>query len=174
MQVDKTRPSYGRNTVEYARQCVLAASVNPKAGQGYLTDSTGNRRFWPVACTAIDLERLERKRDQLWAEAVARFRDDEQWWLTDEESKLAEREQLSRMQGDIWEDTIANAVFPHLTYTSAQILQDILKMMPERQDQRAKDRVAGIMADLGWTQAWAKERQNDGTRKSMRVWRIAE
>lgn len=174
MQVDKTRPSYGRHTVEYPRQCVLAASVNPKAGQGYLTDSTGNRRFWPVACTAIDLEKLARKRDQLWAEAVARFQAGEKWWLTDDEVKLAEREQDARLQGDVWEDTIANAVFSHMTYTSAQILSDILKMPIERHDQRAKDRVAAIMVDLGWTQAWAKERTQDGTRKSVRTWRMPE
>jgi putative DNA primase/helicase len=172
MQVDKTRPSYGRHTVEYPRQCVLAASVNPKAGQGYLTDSTGNRRFWPVSCTSIDLAKIERKRDLLWAEAVQRYRDGEQWWLTDEESGLAVREQDQRMQGDAWEDTIANALFGHLTYTSAQILSDIIKMPIERHDQRAKDRVAAIMADLGWTQAYGKERQTDGTRKSIRLWRL--
>lgn len=171
MQVDRTRLSYGRLPVEILRQCVLGASVNPKAGQGYLTDSTGNRRFWPVACTAIDLDRVERKRDQLWAEAVSRYREGEQWWLTDEESKLAEREQLSRMQGDVWEDTIANALVNSFTYTSAQILSDILKMPIERHDQRAKDRVAAIMSELGWTQGVGKERQQDGTRKSVRLWR---
>jgi predicted P-loop ATPase len=174
MQVDKTRPSYGRHTVEYLRQCVLAASVNPKAGQGYLTDSTGNRRFWPVACTKIDLSRLERKRDQLWAEAVSRFRDGEQWWLTDEEAKLAVREQDSRMQGDAWEDTIANYLTPGFAYTSAQLLIEAIKMPIAQHDQRAKDRVAGIMADLGWVQVVGKERQPDGTRRSARLWRLPE
>lgn len=103
---------------------------------------------------------------------MQRYRDGEQWWLTDEESGLAVREQDQRMQGDAWEDTIANAVFGHLTYTSAQILSDIIKMPIERHDQRAKDRVAAIMADLGWTQAYGKERQTDGTRKSIRLWRL--
>ena len=174
MQVDKTRPSYGRHTVEYPRQCVLAASVNPKAGQGYLTDSTGNRRFWPVACTAIDLAKIERKRDLLWAEAVQRYRDGEQWWLTDDENKLAVREQDQRMQADVWEDTIVNFLTPGFTYTSAQLLSEALKMPIERHDQRAKDRIAGIMADLGWTQKVAKERQADGTRKSIRLWRLEQ
>jgi len=174
MQVDKTRPSYGRHTVEYPRQCVLAASVNPKAGQGYLTDSTGNRRFWPVTCTAIDLAKIERKRDLLWAEAVQRFRDGEQWWLTEDENALAVREQDQRMQGDAWEDTIAAALIDTFTYTSAQILSDIIKMPIAQHDQRAKDRVAAVMADLGWTQAWGKARQEDGTRKTARVWKKPE
>jgi predicted P-loop ATPase len=174
MQVDKTRPSYGRHTVEYLRQCVLAASVNPKAGQGYLTDSTGNRRFWPVACTAIDLPRLERKRDQLWAEAVSRFREGEQWWLTEEESKLAAREQDTRMQGDVWEDTIAQFLTPGFAYTSSQILTEAVKMPIERHDQRAKERVAAVMADLGWSQVVRKVRGDDGERKSLRLWRLPE
>lgn len=171
MQVDKTRPSYGRHTIEYPRQCVLAASVNPKAGQGYLTDSTGNRRFWPVSCTSIDLAKIERKRDLLWAEAVQRYRDGEQWWLTDEESALAVREQDARMQGDAWEDAIANHLNDSLPYTSAQLLTDVIKMPIERHDQRAKDRVAAIMSDLGWAQVVGKERLSDGTRRSARVWR---
>lgn len=171
MQVDKTRPSYGRHTVEYPRQCVLAASVNPKAGQGYLRDSTGNRRFWPVSCTAIDLPKIERKRDLLWAEAVQRYRDGEQWWLTDEESSLAMREQDARTQSDVWEETIAAALVNSFTYTSTQILTDIIKMPVERHTQHHKDRVATIMDTLEWTQKVGKERQDDGTRKSVRIWR---
>jgi predicted P-loop ATPase len=174
MQVDKTRLSYGRHTVELPRQCVLAASVNPKAGQGYLRDSTGNRRFWPVSCSAIDLPRLERKRDQLWAEALTRYRDGEEWWLSDEETKLAVREQDQRMQGDAWEDTIANYLTPGFAYTSSQLLSDAIKMPIERHDQRAKDRVALIMADLGWVQTVGKERLPDGTRRSARLWRRPE
>jgi predicted P-loop ATPase len=174
MQVDKTRLSYGRHTVELPRQCVFAASVNPKAGQGYLRDSTGNRRFWPVSCSAIDLPRLERKRDQLWAEALTRYRDGEEWWLSDEETKLAVREQDQRMQGDAWEDTIANYLTPGFAYTSSQLLSDAIKMPIERHDQRAKDRVALIMADLGWVQTVGKERLPDGTRRSARLWRRPE
>ncbi|WP_375272066.1 VapE domain-containing protein [Sphingomonas sp.] len=172
MQIDKTRPSYGRHTVEYPRQCVLAASVNPKAGQGYLTDRTGNRRFWPVACTAIDLAKIERKRDLLWAEALVRYRDGEQWWLTDEENALAVGEQDARMQRDAWEETIAAHLTPGFTYTSTQLLVEAIKMPLDRLDQRAKERIAEIMTDLGWDQAWGKERQADGSRKSARVWRL--
>lgn len=174
MQVDKIRPSYGRNTVDYPRRCVLAASVNPKSGQGYLKDTTGNRRFWPVSCTAIDIEKLTRKRDQLWAEAVKRYQDGEQWWLTAEEDALAAIECDARMQTDAWEEVVERELVTNFTYTSTQILTDIIKMPIERHDQRAKDRIATVMKSLGWEQPKSpvKIRQADGSRKSTRVWRF--
>lgn len=43
--VDKFRPAYGRNTVEYARTCIFIGTTNKEQ---FLTDTTGNRRFLPV------------------------------------------------------------------------------------------------------------------------------
>ena len=76
---DDYRDSYGRGTRKYPRQVVFGGSVNPDEARActYLTDPTGGRRFWPVACFATceraDLIGLQKNRDQLWAEAVARY-----------------------------------------------------------------------------------------------------
>lgn len=101
---DRFRPPYGRYTIEVPRQCVFAGTVNPDT---YLRDETGNRRFWPVRCGAIDIPALARDRDQLWAEAVHRFRSGAIWWIDDpallSEAKAA---QDARYQADAWDARI--------------------------------------------------------------------
>lgn len=102
--VDRYRPPYERYVVDVPRQCVFAGSVNPDT---YLRDETGNRRFWPVRCGAIDLDALRRDRDQLWAEALVRFNDGAVWWLADPELiALANAEQEARYQSDAWDSII--------------------------------------------------------------------
>jgi predicted P-loop ATPase len=101
---DRYRPPYERYIVTVPRHCVFAGSVNPET---YLRDETGNRRFWPVHCGTIDLEKLVRDRDQLWAEALKLYRDGAIWWL--EEADLiasAKAEQDRRYQTDAWDARI--------------------------------------------------------------------
>ncbi|WP_136646575.1 VapE domain-containing protein [Tabrizicola sp. YIM 78059] len=101
---DRFRPPYGRYTVEVPRQCVFAGTVNPDT---YLRDETGNRRFWPLRCGTIDIAALARDRDQLWAEAVHRFREGAIWWI-DDPAILAEASaaQEARYQADAWDARI--------------------------------------------------------------------
>ena len=98
-QEDTFRPPYGRQTETFRRQCVFIGTTNEDE---YFHDHTGSRRFWPIACGEIDIDRLAQDRDALWAEAVARFRQGEIWHLTDEEEALAVPEQRKREPEEPW------------------------------------------------------------------------
>ena len=73
---DIYRQAYGRRTGRYPRKCVFFGTCNQFE---FLKDLTGNRRFWPIdvglrkAAKNIWTE-LPKEVDQLWAEAVARWR----------------------------------------------------------------------------------------------------
>lgn len=156
MQVDRCRLSYARTVTAFPRRCVLAASVNPRAEGAYLTDETGNKRFWPVRCTHIDTNALRIARDQLWAEAVHRFRLGEPWWLDDHERVLAVDEQADRLSVDPWADwlgSVDSQGYERLsrmsTYTSAEILEKLGVKVAD-QAQADKNRIAAVMKAIGW------------------------
>jgi len=69
--VDTGRPAYARCAVAVPRRYVLAGTTNEER---FLQDPTENRRFWPISVGIIDLDGLREVRDQLIAEALARYR----------------------------------------------------------------------------------------------------
>jgi predicted P-loop ATPase len=159
---DRFRPPYGKRLIESPRQCVFAGSVNHST---YLRDETGGRRFWPVTCKRILIDDLARDRDQLWAEAVARYRAGERWWLdTAELTLLAELEQADRYEGDAWEGPIARWLEGRESASIDEILTMGLDKAKGTWTQSDKTRVARCLLALGW------ERFKAGARTS-REWR---
>ncbi len=103
--VDRFRPPYGRRVIEAPRESVFAGTVNQ---QTYLRDETGGRRFWPIVCGTIDIESLAHDKDQLWAEALTRYREPgATWWLDDADVvRESADQQESRYEADPWQDLI--------------------------------------------------------------------
>lgn len=65
---DRFRASFDRRPRDYPRQVVFVGTTNE---DHYLSDPTGNRRFWPVRCTGpVDIDWVVRVRQQLIAEAL--------------------------------------------------------------------------------------------------------
>ena len=85
---DKMRPAYGRRIRVFPRQCIFLGTTNEET---YLKDASGNRRFWPVLChiPRMDVDKLRAERDQLFAEAVHRYKSGEPLYL--EDAKIEER-----------------------------------------------------------------------------------
>ena len=102
---DRYRQSYGRSSCDHPRGCGFCGSTN---GAQYLNDPTGARRFWPVKTLRdIDVARIAGDRDQLWAEAFARWSRGEPWHVnTPELLALCEAEQEARLEIDGWEEVV--------------------------------------------------------------------
>lgn len=97
---DKFRQAYGTVVESHPRTNIIVGSSN--SDSGFLRDITGNRRFWPVDVTGLghhhpwELEDV----DQVWAEAVVRYRAGEELFLKGAVAADAVRHQLDAMESD--------------------------------------------------------------------------
>jgi predicted P-loop ATPase len=145
---DHFRLPYGRRAGDFPRECIFAGTVNHAA---YLRDETGGRRFWPVVCGRVNLDLLGRDRDQLWAEAVVRYRRGEHWWLdTPELVTAAETEQSERYDDDPWEGPIRDWLANQFDTSTPELLRVVIQKDIEHWTQHDKNRIAKILQRLKW------------------------
>ncbi len=147
---DTYRESYGRRTMDVPRQCVFVGTTNQDE---YLKDATGNRRYWPVACTKVDLDAVREIRDQLWAEAMYCYQAGDIWWVNREEAPLFTEAQEERFVVDEWEGPILTWLEESQigeTATGTDILSGALKLDIGHWGKPEQMRVGAIMHRLGW------------------------
>jgi predicted P-loop ATPase len=124
---ERYRPPFGRHDVIEPRQCVFVGTTNQDA---YIKDPTGGRRFWPVRCTEVDDKGLAAVREQLFAEAVVRFKAGDRHWPTAaDEAKYFRPQQEKRREDDPWVETIRKALDerPEMTrFTVSAVATSIL------------------------------------------------
>lgn len=108
---DYFRASFDRRARDYPRQVAFGGTTNE---DHYLTDPTGNRRFWPVRVTRqIDMQWLKDNRDQLFAEAVHRVQAGARMYPTpDEEIELFAPQQQQRTVENAIEAAITRYLHP--------------------------------------------------------------
>lgn len=144
---DRYRKAYARRVSDNPRQCVFFGTTNDSE---FLRDYTGNRRFWPVDTDADKRKKSIFKnltpdvRDQLWAEAVARFKEKEPLFL---ESKL---------------ENEAREIQERYTYRSPReglIIDYLDKRVPDGWDEmNCYERIA-----------WMEDEDNIGTEERTRI-----
>jgi len=149
-QEEDYRRPYARLPAFEPRSCVLIGTTNEDQ---YLRDTTGGRRFWPIKCAALDLAALQRDRDQLFAEAVFRYKEKTQWWPAFNDIILAEQE--ARYEEDFWEDIIREKS-DGLTIATRTDLCDWLGLTNVHLAGPTNKRITTIMKRLGWVQKRSK------------------
>lgn len=160
---DTYRPSYGRVTRSFRRECIFVGTTNE---QEYLRDASGGRRFLPVKVRAVDIPGILAARDQLWAEAVAMYREGYRWWELPDD---AAEQQEDRFAEDSWQGLLQrwlagrcmDSCYPGRIpnagnglkvpwTTTAELLSWGLSIDMGKHGKPEQMRVAAIMRRLGW------------------------
>ena len=101
-QNDIYRASFGKRATPHLRQCVFFGTTNEESG--YLRDTTGNRRFWPVKTPGRGYRQswqlTQGDVDQIWAEALHYVQNGEKLYLDADLDVMARQEQRGAMETD--------------------------------------------------------------------------
>lgn len=98
-QVDEYRAAYGRVVERHPRTAIICGTTNSTTG--FLRDTTGNRRFWPVPVSGGKKsvwDMTEATRAQIWAEAIVYATDGEDSFLDAAMEKEAEKMQQMALE----------------------------------------------------------------------------
>jgi predicted P-loop ATPase len=156
---DRYRKPYGHSTEDQPRRVVFAGTSNDS---DYLSDASGNRRYWPLACGDVDLAALSADTDQLWAEACVRYLAGEPWHIIDEALlREARSQQDARRPQHPWEGLVVGYLDGKAFVTLAEVLTGPLGLEIKDQGRRGANDVRDILISQGWKQ----ERESTGLRR---------
>jgi hypothetical protein len=160
-RVDTYRKSYGFLPGDYPRQCVFTCTTNR---DDWNRSDTGARRFWRAKTGIIDVEWIEKNREQLFAEAVARLERGESHW--DVPLSAAKALQDDAREGDPWEDAVLYYANARSEVRPDEVLRDALSKPLDMQDKGHIARVRSILRMNGYV---SMSKWEHG--KVVRVWR---
>lgn len=159
-RTDKVRVAYGRLHMEYLRQSIFIATINPEADMTYLEDPTGNRRWWPVTCgRRVDFKGIKVVRDQLYAEAVDAVKKGESIFMDTEKLEVEAGEVVKlRHAGHPWTERIllwlveadARTGKPREFVTARDIYIEALGGLDKQLKRMEVVAIATVMRSLEW------------------------
>ena len=106
---DRYRAAYGHHMKEQPRSCVFFGTCNQLT---FLTDTTGNRRFWPVDVGVAHHDKnvwddlTDDYVAQVWAEAKARWQLGEELYLRGDLEAVAREHQEQHRDASPWEGIV--------------------------------------------------------------------
>ena len=109
-----------------------------------------NRRYLPVPCIQGDLNWITSNRDQLWAEAVVRYKKGEKWWTTRDDlfTALKTAQDDARSQ-DPWEAILVKKLDGINKVTVAEAAE-LLNLRGNEIDRKAQMRIAASLKATGF------------------------
>ena len=167
---DLFRVPYGKATEAFPRRGIIVGSTNRSTG--FLSDDTGNRRFWVIPTTRteanpIDTPQLMVERDAIWSAAVHAYRAKEANYLPIDLAAIVSRENESYLIDSPWLPAVQEWL-SKLTLgdsiTTERILSQAVQKPIERQTRADQMVVADILRGL----AYRRERV---TIQGSKIWR---
>ncbi|MFZ4514182.1 MAG: VapE domain-containing protein [Geothrix sp.] len=166
---DIFRPPYASSATVFLRSCIMVGTTNR---DGFLTDATGSRRFWPIKVTQpIEVDRLRSWRDQLWAEAIHLEAAGVDHWLDAGMEELREAQSEDFAAEEPWENLAKQAAESWTRQgkplSEGMAISDLLDSMDIPKVQQTKGaamKLATILKKMGWERVMSGERR-------LRVWR---
>ena len=147
---DVTRLPYLRRSNDYPRRNIFIGTINPDTS-GYLTDSSGNRRFFPVDCRDIKVTDIRKDRNQLFAEAYKMFKDGFPLYIKDKEIAAdAIKAQTAKEFADSWADPIEEYLIGKDIIRTIDVWTECLKGFSSSIQKADQIRVNNVLRKLGW------------------------
>lgn len=161
---DIFRAPYAASAAVFPRTCILVGSTNQ---EGFLTDTTGSRRFWPIKITApIEVDILRAWRDQLWAEAVYLEAQGIDHWLEASMDQMREVQAQEFAAEDPWEHQVREAAEAYVKagkYLSNGMaiaeLMDLIGIPKAQQTKGASMKLASLLRSMGWVSSLMGDRR---------------
>lgn len=152
---DGSRLSYGKLREDRQRQFVTFGTTNHNS---YLIDETGNRRFWCVPTPEFNITALKRDRDQLWAEAVQRYRAGgaKSYLLPESLWKASLEASREKTMVSPWFEMLQTELEGRTGYVSLEEVFEFLRIDRDKQQRYVSNDIRGHMERLGWQKAQRK------------------
>lgn len=151
-QVDLFRAPYGAAVQRIPRTNIIVGTTNEPR---FLEDSTGSRRFWVLTLSGpADIALLTEWRDQLWAEALHRYRAGEQWHLPEAAEVIRREVAEDHRSADPWEPAVEAWLRTReetaRPLTTGEVLRRALDIPAGQQHRGHEMRAAAVMRALGY------------------------
>jgi predicted P-loop ATPase len=162
---DSIRMPYGRDIQDFYRPSVFVGTTNKTE---FLHDPTGERRYWVIPVSKkIDIAKLQKERDQVWAAAVECYRSGVFCYLNDQEEEALKSASEVFQSSSIWQQPIEEYLAGRAWTTPKHILTECLNFDLNRIEPKHERTVTEILRLLQWDKS-PNQKRIVGLR--IRVW----
>ncbi len=172
-QSDKYRRPFERRTSETARQCIFIGTTNKEQ---FLTDKTGNRRFYPVKCRSDGYDLFNHKEEcqadilQCWRQAKAMFDEGTMAPMASYVLQSEIRRKQAEAVEDDWREGVIEGYLEDKDITSViEIWEEAFGYQFQKPSKKESNEIAQIMQSMnGWTKI--NKAQRRGKHGPQKVW----